>query len=85
MENAGKNEEEIPQIAGENQMLTNHATDERELVLSFFNQLLHLSASKLLLDVLPILLLLAHLEPVAREALHGLPVPLVLRYRLDLL
>lgn len=64
---------------------TDHFVDESELVTGLLNKLLDLAASELLLDGLPVLLFLAHLEPVPREALHGLPVPLVLRHCLDLL
>jgi hypothetical protein len=64
---------------------TDHFADESELVASLLDELLDLATAEALLDVLPVLLLVAHLEPLRGEALHGLPVALVLRHRLDLL
>jgi hypothetical protein len=64
---------------------TNHLVDELELVLSLLDELLHLPASDFVLDALPVVLLLADLEPVLGEGLDGLAVALVLGDGLDLL
>ena len=63
---------------------TDHVGNELELVLSLFDELLDLAAAEAFLDVLPVLLLLAHAEPVLGEALHGLAVPFIFGNLLDL-
>ncbi|KAK7302890.1 hypothetical protein RJT34_13787 [Clitoria ternatea] len=50
-----------------------------------FDEFLNLSTTETFLDGFPVMLLLAHLEPVPREALNGLAVPFVFWNLLDLL
>ena len=63
---------------------TDHFPNKSELVTRFLDELLDLAASEALLDYFPIFLLLADLQTVACEALHGLTVALILGYDLDL-
>jgi hypothetical protein len=55
---------------------TNHLVDELELILSLLDELLYLSASDYVLNVIPVILLLADLEYVVGEGLDGLAVAL---------
>lgn len=64
---------------------TDQLGDELELVLSLYDELFDLAAAEALLDHLPVVFLAAHLQAVSGEALHVLPVALVLRHGLDLL
>ncbi|KAK7309926.1 hypothetical protein RJT34_07057 [Clitoria ternatea] len=51
---------------------TNHVRNELELIASLFDEFLNLSTTETFLDGFPVMLLLAHLEAVPREALNGL-------------
>lgn len=55
-----------------------HFVDELELVLGLFDELFDLTATETLLDDFPVLLFLAYLQAMAREALDGLTVAFIL-------
>ncbi|KAK7263469.1 hypothetical protein RJT34_31060 [Clitoria ternatea] len=64
---------------------TNHVRNELEFIARLFDEFLNLSTTETFLDRFPVMLLLAHLEAVPREALNGLAVPFVFWNLPDLL